>query len=82
MLAIALRSIGFLGKLLYEAIEEVEVGPVEAVRSTMGWVVPACIMTADYSDETAEQVQKAGCELLRKPVRPAELRALLAHMTG
>ncbi|MDF1624600.1 MAG: phosphonate ABC transporter, permease protein PhnE [Pseudohongiella nitratireducens] len=34
MLAIALRSIGFLGKLLYEAIEEVEVGPVEAVRST------------------------------------------------
>lgn len=55
---------------------------VEAVRSTMGWVVPACIMTADYSDETAEQVQKAGCELLRKPVRPAELRALLAHMTG
>ena len=34
MLAIALRSIGFLGKLLYKAIEEVEVGPVEAVRSS------------------------------------------------
>ncbi len=34
MLAIALRSIGFLGKLLYEAIEEIHPGPVEAVTAT------------------------------------------------
>ncbi len=34
MLAIALRSVGFIGKLLYEAIEEIQVEPVEAVTAT------------------------------------------------
>lgn len=34
MLAIALRSIGFIGKLLYEAIEEIAVEPVEAVSAS------------------------------------------------
>ncbi|MEF2551584.1 phosphonate ABC transporter, permease protein PhnE [Aurantimonas sp. A2-1-M11] len=34
IVAIALRSIGFIGKLLYEAIEEIDQGQVEAVRST------------------------------------------------
>lgn len=32
--AIALRSIGFIGKLLYEAIEEIDETQVEAVRAT------------------------------------------------
>ncbi len=32
--AIAARSIGFLGKLIAEAIEEVDVGPVEAIEAT------------------------------------------------
>lgn len=34
MLAIALRSIGFIGKLLYEAIEEIHPTPVEALSAT------------------------------------------------
>lgn len=34
ILAIALRSIGFIAKLLYEAIEEIDEGQVEAIRST------------------------------------------------
>ena len=34
ILAIALRSIGFIGKLLYEAIEEIAPDPVEAIQST------------------------------------------------
>lgn len=34
MIAIALRSIGFVGKLLYEAIEEIEEAPVEAIKAT------------------------------------------------
>lgn len=34
LLAIALRSIGFLGKLIYEAIEEIDTEPVEAIRAT------------------------------------------------
>ncbi|MYL22922.1 phosphonate ABC transporter, permease protein PhnE [Vreelandella massiliensis] len=34
MIAIALRSIGFVGKLLYEAIEEIHPTPVEAISAT------------------------------------------------
>lgn len=34
ILAIALRSIGFVGKLLYEAIEEIHPVPVEAITAT------------------------------------------------
>ena len=34
IIAIALRSIGFIGKLLYEAIEEIDETQVEAVRAT------------------------------------------------
>ena len=34
ILAIALRSVGFVGKLLYEAIEEIDASQVEAVRAT------------------------------------------------
>jgi phosphonate transport system permease protein len=34
IIAIALRSIGFIGKLLYEAIEEIDSSQVEAVAAT------------------------------------------------
>jgi len=34
ILAIALRSIGFIGKLLYEAIEEIYIAQVEAIEAT------------------------------------------------
>ncbi len=34
MIAISLRSIGFIGKLLYEAIEEIDLRQVEAVTAT------------------------------------------------
>ena len=53
MLAIALRSIGFIGKLLYEAIEEIQPTPVEAVSATgasgaqvLAWSVLPQIMPA------------------------------------
>jgi phosphonate transport system permease protein len=34
IIAIGLRSIGFVGKLLYEAIEEIDTGQVEAIQAT------------------------------------------------
>ncbi len=34
VLAIALRSVGFVAKLTYEAIEEIDAAPVEAIRAT------------------------------------------------
>ncbi|OLU32449.1 phosphonate ABC transporter, permease protein PhnE [Pseudomonas sp. PA15(2017)] len=34
IIAIALRSVGFVGKLLYEAVEEISTSPVEAIGAT------------------------------------------------
>jgi signal transduction histidine kinase/CheY-like chemotaxis protein len=42
--------------------------------------LPAIVVTADHSEETAEEARGSGCEILRKPVRPAELRALMQYM--
>lgn len=53
ILAIALRSIGFVGKLLYEAIEEIDRSQVEAVTATgasgaqvLGWGIVPQVMPA------------------------------------
>lgn len=60
MIAIALRSIGFIGKLLYEAIEEIHPEPVEAITASgagrtqvLAWsvwpqILPAFVGTAVY----------------------------------
>jgi signal transduction histidine kinase len=42
--------------------------------------VPALIITADPSDEMLHLARAAGIELMHKPVQPAQLRALLAHL--
>lgn len=42
--------------------------------------LPAVVVTADHSDATEANIRTAGCEVLRKPVRPAELRALMQHL--
>lgn len=52
------------------------------LRAEWGEEVPAVVITADTSREIEELVAEHGLELLRKPVRPAELRALMAHLLG
>lgn len=42
--------------------------------------IPALIITADPSDELQQATKNLGIELMRKPVKPAQLRALLAHL--
>jgi two-component system, sensor histidine kinase len=44
--------------------------------------LPAIVVTADHSAETADQVRAGACELLLKPVKPAELRALMLHLVS
>ena len=53
---------------------------VQRMRAVCGAGLPAIVITADHSDAIAEEVRDANCELLRKPVRPAELRALMQHL--
>lgn len=53
---------------------------IECFRSAYGMDLPAVVVTADRTERTAWLIQTAGCELVRKPVKPAELRALIAHI--
>jgi len=53
---------------------------ISHMRAVCGNSLPAIVITANHSDVIAQAVQQAGCELLRKPVRPAELRALMQHL--
>lgn len=53
---------------------------IRALRRRFGWDVPAIVVTADHSDEVAREVAGASAELMRKPVKPAELRALMSHI--
>ena len=53
---------------------------IDHIRYYLGRDLPALIVTADPSDSLVERTRKVGIELMRKPVKPAQLRALLAHM--
>jgi signal transduction histidine kinase len=53
---------------------------VARIRHSTGREVPAILITADRTETTAQAAVKAKCELLHKPVRPAELRALMQHL--
>jgi signal transduction histidine kinase len=50
------------------------------VRRYVGRPVPALIVTGDPSDQVARSAREAGVELMRKPLKPAQLRALMAHL--
>jgi CheY-like chemotaxis protein/anti-sigma regulatory factor (Ser/Thr protein kinase) len=50
---------------------------IEALRAASGHAIPAAIVTADHGEAVAAQVREAGHTLLRKPVKPAALRALV-----
>lgn len=59
---------------------ETGVNAVEQLRALCSEQFKPVIVTADHSDETAKTVASANCQLLLKPVKPAELRALLQHL--
>lgn len=50
------------------------------LREWWGQDIPAVIVTADYAPDIAERSRSMGCEVLCKPVKPAELRALMGHL--
>jgi DNA-binding response OmpR family regulator len=53
---------------------------VERLRNAWKSSIPAIVITADHASEVADKVQAAGCEILLKPTRPAELRALIVNL--
>ncbi|MFI0849479.1 hybrid sensor histidine kinase/response regulator [Mesorhizobium sp. IMUNJ 23232] len=53
---------------------------IAEVRAYLKRDVPALIITGDGSSDLAHAARASGIELMRKPVKPAQLRALLAHL--
>jgi signal transduction histidine kinase/CheY-like chemotaxis protein len=53
---------------------------VNAIREQIKIDVPAIIVTADYSTDAEREAAIYGLELLRKPVKPAEMRSLLSFL--
>jgi CheY-like chemotaxis protein len=52
---------------------------VAHIRWKLGEDIPAILITADRSPELRERALKAGIRVLNKPLKPAALRALMAH---
>nr|WP_298412392.1 NahK/ErcS family hybrid sensor histidine kinase/response regulator [uncultured Halomonas sp.] len=52
---------------------------LEALDERFEGSVPGIVITADRTEEVAEEIKRAGYHLLLKPVRPAALRALLTR---
>ncbi len=63
----------------YHLDDETGLDAVRAVRRELGLDVPAVVITADRSREVQETVLAEGLQLLRKPLRPASLRAVMAQ---
>jgi len=55
---------------------------LSTLRALFPHPVPGIIITADRSDEVHNAVREAGFHLLNKPLKPARLRSLLAHLTA
>jgi signal transduction histidine kinase/CheY-like chemotaxis protein len=55
---------------------------VVRLREARGAAIPAVVITADHSADVTDAVMSTGCEILRKPLRPAELRALITHLVA
>lgn len=53
---------------------------IKRIRAAFDSDLPAIIITADRSDEIIAAGRDLCCEVLHKPIRPAELRALMQHL--
>lgn len=62
------------------ANDETGVAAIQAVRSATGREIPALIITADRTPELREELHTAGLHMLQKPVKPAQMRALLTRL--
>ncbi|MFB9265971.1 ATP-binding protein [Bradyrhizobium erythrophlei] len=59
---------------------ETGIEAVDVICDAIKTNVPAIIVTADYSARAASDVSAFGHELLKKPIKPAEMRSLLSFL--
>ncbi len=59
--------------------EEIGLDAIREVCEALNREIPAIVITADHSASVAQLVHDQGVKILRKPLRPAQLRALMAQ---
>jgi signal transduction histidine kinase/CheY-like chemotaxis protein len=59
---------------------ETGIEAVDVICNEIKTDVPAIIVTADHSAKAASDVSAFGYELLKKPIKPAEMRSLLSFL--
>ncbi|WP_448204023.1 NahK/ErcS family hybrid sensor histidine kinase/response regulator [Azospirillum sp. sgz302134] len=55
---------------------------IARVRARCGPDLPSILITANRTADLVEEAQSQGCQVLNKPVRPAQLRALMTGLLG
>ena len=55
---------------------------IQKVREFSECEIPALIITADPNKSVVQKAKKLGMEMMHKPIKPAQLRALLSHLAG
>lgn len=55
---------------------------VQAVRRHCGSAIPAIVITADRTPELRDRMRGEGFHILAKPVKPAQLRALISRLSA
>lgn len=53
---------------------------VRALRAASGRAIPAIVITADRTQDIADAARSMNCELMLKPAKPAQLRAVMVHL--
>jgi len=59
--------------------KETGTSTIDLVRTLIGDTVPAVIVTANPSTQLAKDAKDMNIEVMLKPIKPAQLRALLSH---
>lgn len=58
------------------------VDAIASLREAFGADIPGVLITGDTAPETIQAINASGLPVLHKPLKPAKLRAMLAHLLG
>jgi len=53
---------------------------IQLLRDAFGANIPAALLTGDTASDTIQTIRASGLPVLHKPIKPANLRALLSHL--
>jgi CheY-like chemotaxis protein len=64
----------------YHLEDETGIACIQTIRRRLGRDIPAILVTADRSPGVEAEARNVGLPLLRKPIKPAALRALMTRL--